>query len=139
MKNIAKPRLGHVERRILDLLTGASSLRGIEIAQQLAPISASAIRRSLVRLGGLGLIEQDRERRWSLPADPWRAATMRRLVRGMRQASQNAEISLLRRVIRDLRAENRRLVKELAELGYEAEPFRLEKIQYPSWPVRRGF
>jgi DNA-binding IclR family transcriptional regulator len=133
-------KLGPIQQGIIEALDGAA-LRGVEVAARLAPSSPSAVRRALVALGRRGAIVQDRDcRRWSLPlppSTPGTEAAMRRLVRGMRRAAENVEITKLKQTIRLLRIENRRLTRLLRES--EINPYSLERIGLPPRAViKRG-
>jgi hypothetical protein len=134
-------KLGALQQRVIEALEGGS-LRGVEVAARLAPSSSSAVRRALAVLGQRGVIEQSRSRRWSLPLppiSPGTEAAMRRLERGMRRAAENVEIKKLKRTIRGLVIENRRLTRLLRES--EINPYSsLERIGLPARAmIKRGF
>jgi DNA-binding IclR family transcriptional regulator len=134
-------KLGALQQKVIDAL-GGGSLRGVEIAAQLAPSSPSAVRRAVAVLGQRGAIEQGRDRRWRLPlpsSSPGIEATMRRLRRDMRRAAENVEIKKLKRTIRGLVMENRRLTRLLRES--EINPYSsLERMACPPPAmIKRGF
>jgi hypothetical protein len=133
-------KLGLIQKHIVELLESAAALRGVEVAARLAPNSPSAVRRALAVLGRRGTIVQDPNRRWRLPLPPISPGTeahMRRLRQGMRRAAENTEITKLKKTIRQLQMENRRLTGLLRES--EINPYSLERITGPRLAeIKRG-
>jgi hypothetical protein len=134
-------KLGALQEGVIEVLDRHRLLRGVEIAARLAPSSPSAVRRAVAVLGQRGAIVHDQDRRRSLPLpplSPGTEASMRRLRQGMRRAAENVEIKKLKKTIRELRMEIRRLQELLRESEINPYP-PVERMSGPVGPFKRGW